>query len=1064
MHFIARHDSGRHYAVDDYLMFVVLALYLPFTVVGQYARLTAFGVDIWTESTSTVTTALKLFFIDESFYLALLALCKLVMLCFFLRIFPNRWFRITVYVAIGFVASAGVVLVFLQIFQCVPLDFNWEGWKGTFGTHKCLNVNALTYTAASISIFQDVCLLLLPLPLTLTLHTSRRNKLNIVVMFSLGFFILLTSCIRLRYIVLFARTVNPTWDYTDTLIWTALEVNVSIVVISLPAIRVYLSKYLPKVFGSTVGSGAASHPRSHGGSSSTAKRRLHNSSRQISSNKFSSVFTTTTKRRGTGDGDSDTESQLELGDRGHGMTDTEIAADHGSHHAEDSDGSHGGINVCRTTIRLLILLPSPNAAEIHARLATISLNDGHKFDALSYVWGEDDDSEPIIVDGQTIKVRKNLKSALRRLGSFASQAEGLWIDAICINQDDSQEKTFQLPLMRAIYTQASTVIVWLGEGNEYIGAIFQRAQFAESAESIGNAYPPMDILNKDKRGEKAFIGWIDFFLLPYWQRMWTYQELALPKSDPICVYGSHRSSLSMFITDEGVRKFNFALDLNILEAEAASLDTSKYDVPGPGDIQNALNGEKFSNIRRGILTARTRNRSGVYSSLTSSIKATLGRQCYDPRDRIYALYGIHEAVGRAFPADYGKNNSAEKVLIEASVWSVEMEQDGPRLFRSFGMRASRFCDNLSLSSWIPDFDSPCSIENVIIPTTKTLLERSASDSRPATHVRDAVVLVGRPGVGIVATGEPIHKAIPASISQFLEAMFPAAKEASRLHVESIVPHFSKECDVIPLPAFQEFKESALIEEGWYDEVSSGDAQKAKRAHHGPSIFGDLPSLRMTARNLGHCNPMFEFESDQNTNMLYIMAILMSERGMDSWNLTLQTMDRMLPRRSYPSALTRENLQTSAAFTIATGYAEILDFWKDLFGHTRDISDAQTQEENLKAELAIFIVTRANCIGGISTFSVYFMGQRCLGFAAHPVKKGDIAIIPLDPYQYTFIIRREQSVSPASGEDSQEKPPHGTWDDLVYHRMVGVAFMQDLAEETNLTVELAEQGVEDFYIR
>ncbi|KAF7514988.1 hypothetical protein G7054_g14831 [Neopestalotiopsis clavispora] len=350
MHFIARHDSGRHYAVDDYLMFVVLTLYLPFTVVGQYARLTAFGVDIWTESTSTVTTALKLFFIDESFYLALLALCKLVMLCFFLRIFPNRWFRITVYVAIGFVASAGVVLVFLQIFQCVPLDFNWEGWKGTFGSHKCLNVNALTYTAASISIFQDVCLLLLPLPLTLTLHTSRRNKLNIVVMFSLGFFILLTSCIRLRYIVLFARTVNPTWDYTDTLIWTALEVNVSIVVISLPAIRVYLSKYLPKVFGSTVGSGAASHPRSHGGSSSTAKRRLHNSSRQISSNKFSSVFTTTTKRRGTGDGDSDTESQLELGDRGHGMMDTEIAADHGSHHAEDSDGSHGGINVCRTTV------------------------------------------------------------------------------------------------------------------------------------------------------------------------------------------------------------------------------------------------------------------------------------------------------------------------------------------------------------------------------------------------------------------------------------------------------------------------------------------------------------------------------------------------------------------------------------------------------------------------------------------------------------------------------------------------------------------------------------------
>ncbi|KAK6210653.1 hypothetical protein LQW54_006002 [Pestalotiopsis sp. IQ-011] len=311
---------------------------------GQYARLTAFGVDIWTESTSTVTTALKLFFIDESFYLALLALCKLVMLCFFLRIFPNRWFRITVYAAIGFVACSGIALVLLQVFQCVPLDYNWEGWKGTFGSHKCLNVNALTYTAASISIFQDVCLLLLPLPLTVTLHTSWRNKLNIVVMFSLGFFVLLTSCIRLRYIVLFARTVNPTWDYTDTLIWTALEVNVSIIVICLPAIRVYLSTSLPKIFGSTGGSkSASSHHHAH------SAKRLRSRDPGASA-KFSSVFSTT--RRADGGDLSETESQLELGDRRHGMMDTEGTADHDRPDdvSNYSDSSHKGINVRRTTV------------------------------------------------------------------------------------------------------------------------------------------------------------------------------------------------------------------------------------------------------------------------------------------------------------------------------------------------------------------------------------------------------------------------------------------------------------------------------------------------------------------------------------------------------------------------------------------------------------------------------------------------------------------------------------------------------------------------------------------
>ncbi|KAK6064620.1 CFEM domain-containing protein-like protein [Seiridium cupressi] len=339
MHIIARRASLREYGIDDYMMCIVLALYIPFTVLGQYARLTAFGVDIWTENTDTITTALKLFFIDESFYLALLALCKIVMLSFFLRIFPNKGVRAVVYTVIGFVASTAAVLIFLQIFQCLPIDYNWEGWEGTFGGHKCLNVNTLTYTAASISILQDLLLLALPLPLLLTLHTSWRKKMNIVVMFSLGVFVLITSCIRLRYIVMFARTVNPTWDYTDTLIWTALEVNVSIIVICLPAIRVFLAQSLPKIFGTTLGSGSGSQPIP--GTRGTNKRLA---SKQVGS-KLSSIFSSTRRM------DDDAESQLELGDRSHGRTETEIAVDYGQtdNRSNDSASSQNGIHVRKTT-------------------------------------------------------------------------------------------------------------------------------------------------------------------------------------------------------------------------------------------------------------------------------------------------------------------------------------------------------------------------------------------------------------------------------------------------------------------------------------------------------------------------------------------------------------------------------------------------------------------------------------------------------------------------------------------------------------------------------------------
>ena len=141
----------------------------------------------------------------------------------------------------------------MQIFQCVPVSYSWEGWMGAgvFGdasNDHCINVNTLTYTAAAFSIAQDIVILVLPVPLLLKLHTSKRRKAGILIMFSLGIFVLITSCVRLRFIVRFARSTNPTWDYTDSLIWSGLEVAVSIIVTSLPAIRVLLNRVLPKVW------------------------------------------------------------------------------------------------------------------------------------------------------------------------------------------------------------------------------------------------------------------------------------------------------------------------------------------------------------------------------------------------------------------------------------------------------------------------------------------------------------------------------------------------------------------------------------------------------------------------------------------------------------------------------------------------------------------------------------------------------------------------------------------------------------------------------------------------
>jgi hypothetical protein len=137
------------------------------------------------------------------------------------------------------------------------------------GEFQCLNVNALSYAAAASGIAQDLIILILPLPVIATLQMHLKKKILTLLMFSLGVFILITSCIRLKALVQFAKSLNPTWDYVDAVLWTSLEVNISVVIVCAPAIRIFLAQRLPSIFGSI------SHPtkKSVSSASHTMPRR-----------------------------------------------------------------------------------------------------------------------------------------------------------------------------------------------------------------------------------------------------------------------------------------------------------------------------------------------------------------------------------------------------------------------------------------------------------------------------------------------------------------------------------------------------------------------------------------------------------------------------------------------------------------------------------------------------------------------------------------------------------------------------------------------------------------------
>jgi hypothetical protein len=109
--------------------------------------------------------------------------------------------------------------------------------------------------------------------------------------------------------------------------------------------------------------------------------------------------------------------------------------------------------------------------------------------ALSYVWGDPTASVPILLNGQTHAITKNLAEALRHLQHYRKNIV-LWVDSICINQQDDIEKGLQVRMMDKIYSEAAVVLSWLGAGNyETSVAMKTLAKLASVSADIFSGWP-----------------------------------------------------------------------------------------------------------------------------------------------------------------------------------------------------------------------------------------------------------------------------------------------------------------------------------------------------------------------------------------------------------------------------------------------------------------------------------------------------------------------------------------------------------------------------------------------
>ncbi len=130
--------------------------------------------------------SLQLLWIAEIFYMAAEAFVQLSLLAFYLRVFSSRTFRFVVFTLMGISVGFGIANTFAMIFQCTPIPFFWQGWAGeTTGT--CININLFSWIRAAVEIGLDVAILSLPIPMLLKLEMSWRKKIQVIMMFSVGF-------------------------------------------------------------------------------------------------------------------------------------------------------------------------------------------------------------------------------------------------------------------------------------------------------------------------------------------------------------------------------------------------------------------------------------------------------------------------------------------------------------------------------------------------------------------------------------------------------------------------------------------------------------------------------------------------------------------------------------------------------------------------------------------------------------------------------------------------------------------------------------------------------------
>lgn len=198
------------------------------------------GKHFQTATPEQYTSFAKTYIPAACFYAVGIAMTKMSLLAFYQRIFASRKsIRLPIYV-LSFVVSGWMVAVILvSIFSCTPVAY-W--WDRTIPNGHCVDNTAFLLGNSIPNICTDFFILILPMPYVWTLNQSLRRKIAVSGLFLLGGFVCIITIVRL-VIQLNTDFTSPdlTWNITEFVKWTNVEVSLAIVSACLPNLRPIVS-------------------------------------------------------------------------------------------------------------------------------------------------------------------------------------------------------------------------------------------------------------------------------------------------------------------------------------------------------------------------------------------------------------------------------------------------------------------------------------------------------------------------------------------------------------------------------------------------------------------------------------------------------------------------------------------------------------------------------------------------------------------------------------------------------------------------------------------------------